>query len=168
MNEKVLRTLEYDKIINLLTDKASSEPGKELCRNLVPGTDLEEINMAQQETADALTRLFQKGSTSFGGNKDLGYAIRSLEVGSALSISELLKIAAMLENVSRIKTYGKKEKEDTPNDSLDVYFDGLTPMTHLANEIRRCILSEEEIAEIYNGFCDEEGFCGKKEDFWME
>ena len=109
MNEKVLRTLEYDKIINLLTDKASSEPGKELCRNLVPITDLDVINQAQQETADALARLFKKGSTSFGGNKDLGYAIRSLEVGSALSISELLKIAAMLENVSRIKTYGKKD-----------------------------------------------------------
>ena len=147
MNEKVLRTLEYDKIINLLTDKATSEPGKVLCRNLIPGTDLDEINLAQRETADALTRLFKKGSTSFGGNKDLGYAIRSLEVGSTLSVSELLKIAAMLENVSRIKTYGKKENEDTPDDSLDVYFDGLTPMTQLANEIRRCILSEEEIAD---------------------
>lgn len=147
MNEKVLRTLEYDKIINLLTDKASSEPGKELCRTLVPGTDLEEINQAQRETGDALARLFKKGSTSFGGNKDLGYAIRSLEVGSALSISELLKIAGMLENVSRIKTYGKKEKEDIPEDSLDAYFDGLTPLTQLANEIRRCILSEEEIAD---------------------
>ncbi len=147
MNEKVLRTLEYNKIIDLLTDKASSEPGKELCRNLKPGTDLDEINRAQLETAHALSRLFKKGSTSFGGNKDLGYAIRSLEVGSTLSISELLKIAAMLDNVSRIKTYGKKENEDTPEDSLDIYFEGLTPLTQLANEIRRCILSEEEIAD---------------------
>ena len=147
MNDKVLHTLEYDKIITLLTDKASSEPGRELCRTLKPITDLNEITQAQQETADALSRLFKKGSTSFGGNKDLGYAIRSLEVGSALSIPELLKIAGMLENVSRIKTYGKKEREDAPEDSLDVYFDGLTPMTTLANEIRRCIISEEEIAD---------------------
>lgn len=147
MNEKVLHTLEYDKIINMLTDKASSEPGKELCKSLIPVTDLSEIRLAQQETADALARLFKKGSTSFGSNRDLGYAIRSLEIGSSLSVSELLKIAAMLENVSRIKTYGKKDKEDTPDDSLDIYFDGLTPMTQLSSEIRRCILSEDEIAD---------------------
>lgn len=147
MNEKVLHTLEYDKIINMLTDKASSKPGKELCKSLIPVTDLAEIRLAQQETADALARLFKKGSTSFGSNKDLGYAIRSLEIGSSLSVSELLKIAAMLENVSRIKTYGKKDKEDTPDDSLDIYFDGLTPMTQLSSEIRRCILSEDEIAD---------------------
>lgn len=147
MNEKVLHTLEYDKIINMLTDKASSKPGKELCKSLIPVTDLAEIRLAQQETADALARLFKKGSTSFGSNRDLVYAIRSLEIGSSLSVSELLKIAAMLENVSRIKTYGKKDKEDTPDDSLDIYFDGLTPMTQLSSEIRRCILSEDEIAD---------------------
>ncbi len=147
MNDKVLHTLEYDKIIALLTEKASSEPGRELCRALKPGTDPAEINQAQQETADALSRLFKKGSTSFGGNKDLGYAVRSLEVGSALSIPELLKIAGMLENVSRIKTYGKKEREDATEDSLDAYFEGLSPLTSLAAEIRRCILSEEEIAD---------------------
>lgn len=147
MNEKVLRVLEYHKIIDLLTDKASSPLGRELCRALRPMIDLDEITLSQQETADALARIFQKGSTSFGGNKDLGYAIKSLEIGSALSAPELLKIAGMLYNVSRIKTYGKREKEETPADSLDEYFDGLTPLTSLANEIRRCILSEEEIAD---------------------
>lgn len=147
MNEKVLRVLEYHKIIDLLTDKASSPLGRELCRALRPMIDLDEITLSQQETADALARIFQKGSTSFGGNKDLGYAIKSLEIGSALSAPELLKIAGMLYNVSRIKTYGKREKEETPADSLDEYFDGLTPLTSLANEIRRCILSEDEIAD---------------------
>ena len=62
-------------------------------------------------------------------------------------MSELLKLASFLDNVSRIKTYGKKEREDLPNDSLDAYFEGLTPMTQLANEINRCILSEEEMAD---------------------
>ena len=62
-------------------------------------------------------------------------------------MSELLKLASFLDNVSRIKTYGKKEREDFPNDSLDAYFEGLTPMTQLANEINRCILSEEEMAD---------------------
>lgn len=147
MNKKVLRVLEYYKIIEELTQKATSEQGKKLASSLVPMTNPEEITTAQQETADALTRLFQKGSTSFGGNKDLGFAIKSLEVGSALSIAELLRIAAFLENVNRIKSYGRRERDDLPGDSLDVYFDSLEPLTPLAGEIRRCILSEEEIAD---------------------
>ena len=147
MNTKVLTTLEYTKIIDLLTEKADSEPGKKLCRDLVPSTDLSAIRTAQRETKDALARLFRIGSTSFGSNRDLGFSIRSLEIGSSLSMSELLKLASFLDNVSRIKTYGKKEREDFPNDSLDAYFEGLTPMTQLANEINRCILSEEEMAD---------------------
>lgn len=147
MNTKVLITLEYNKIIDLLTEKADSEPGKKLCRDLVPSTDLSAIRTAQRETKDALARLFRIGGTSFGSNRDLGFSIRSLEIGSSLSMSELLKLASFLDNVSRIKTYGKKEREDLPNDSLDAYFEGLTPMTQLANEINRCILSEEEMAD---------------------
>ena len=147
MNTKVLTTLEYNKIIDLLTEKADSDPGKKLCRDLVPSTDLSAIRTAQRETKDALARLFRIGSTSFGSNRDLGFSIRSLEIGSSLSMSELLKLASFLDNVSRIKTYGKKEREDLPNDSLDAYFEGLTPMTQLANEINRCILSEEEMAD---------------------
>lgn len=147
MNTKVLTTLEYTKIIDLLTEKADSEPGKKLCRDLVPSTDLSAIRTAQRETKDALARLFRIGSTSFGSNRDLGFSIRSLEIGSSLSMSELLKLASFLDNVSRIKTYGKKEREDLPNDSLDAYFEGLAPMTQLANEINRCILSEEEMAD---------------------
>ena len=147
MNTKVLTTLEYTKIIDLLTEKADSEPGKKLCHDLVPSTDLSAIRTAQRETKDALARLFRIGSTSFGSNRDLGFSIRSLEIGSSLSMSELLKLASFLDNVSRIKTYGKKEREDLPNDSLNAYFEGLTPMTQLANEINRCILSEEEMAD---------------------
>ena len=147
MNTKVLTTLEYNKIIDLLTEKADSEPGKKLCRELVPSTDLSAIRTAQRETKDALARLFRIGSTSFGSNRDLGFSIRSLEIGSSLSMSELLKLASFLDNGSRIKTYGKKEREDLPNDSLNAYFEGLTPMTQLANEINRCILSEEEMAD---------------------
>ena len=174
MNEKVLKTLEYNKIIELLANKANSAPGKKLCRELVPSTDLGEIRRNQRQTADALRRLFRFGSTSFGNNKDLGYSIRSLEVGSTLSILELLNIASMLDNVARIKAYGRQDRndgraggrasgndrdsdrdrrggspepEDEARDTLDEYFELLTPLTGLANEIHRCILSEEEIAD---------------------
>ncbi len=147
MNEKVLHTLEYDKIINQLTEKADSAPGKKLCQELVPSTDLEEIQAAQAQTRDGLSRLFKKGTTSFGGNQDIGYSLRSLEIGSALSVQELMKISRLLNNVNRIKAYGKKEREDIPSDSLDEYFEQLSPLTLLANEIDRCILSEDEIAD---------------------
>ena len=147
MNHKVLQTLEYNKIIQMLVEKADSEPGKKLCRELIPSTDINRIRADQAQTKDALNRLFKSGSTSFGNNKDLGFSVKSLEIGSTLSISELLKIAAMLDNVNRIKNYGKKPNDDVPDDTLDEYFRQLTPLTQLANEINRCILSEEEIAD---------------------
>lgn len=147
MNEKVLSTLEYHKIILQLTEHADSEPGKKKCRELVPITDIQEIRRAQSETKDALSRLFKLGSTSFGGNKDIGFSLKTLEIGSTLSAAELLKIAKLLNNVSRIKSYGKKDRDDAPEDSLDPYFEALTPLTLLANEINRCIISEEEIAD---------------------
>ena len=147
MNQKVLKTLEFHKILQMLADKADSEPAKKLCSELSPSTDIDEIRKNQTQTKDALNRLFRSGSTSFGSNRDLGFSIKSLKIGSALSASELLKIAAMLDNVSRIKSYGKKANEDAPDDSLDEYFRQLTPLTQLANEINRCILSEDEIAD---------------------
>lgn len=147
MNQKVLKTLEYNKVIDMLTEKADSEPGKKLCRELLPSTDPEEIGRNQAHTRDALQRLFKAGGTSFGNNCDLGFSVKSLEIGSILSIPELLKIASLLNNVARIKSYGKKEREDIPDDSLSEYFEQLTPLTQVANEINRCILSEEEIAD---------------------
>ncbi len=147
MNKKGLQILEYYKIISKLMDKASSEPGKALCEKLYPSTNLQEIEEAQLETQDALSRLFTKSNISFSGNKDLGFAIKSLDIGSTLSISELMKIADLLENVARVKNYGRPERDDTPPDALTGYFDLLQPLTPLSGEIRRCILSEEEIAD---------------------
>ncbi len=147
MNEKVLSTLEFHKIITLLAERADSQPGKKLCRELRPSTDLEEIRTAQSQTRDALSRLFQSGSTSFGGNGDIGFSLRSLEIGSSLSAGELLKIAKLLNNVSRIKAYGQRDAQDAPEDTLDPYFAQLSPLTLLAGEIDRCILSEDEIAD---------------------
>ncbi len=125
MNEKALRTLEYTKIIDLLTAKATSEPGRALCRDLKPFDNLSDITIAQQETSDALSMLFAKGSTSFGGNRDVSYSLRSLEIGSSLSASELLKIAGLLDNVSRIKAYGKGARGEEAETSLTGYFQTL-------------------------------------------
>lgn len=147
MNEKVLHTLEYTKIIEQLTQKAGSQPGRELCRSLKPMTDLAAIDLAQTQVADALTMLFKKGSTSFGGNKNVSASMRSLEIGSTISAAELLTIAGLLENVNRIKSYARGPREEETGNSLTEYFSALEPLTLLAGEIRRCILSEDEIAD---------------------
>lgn len=147
MNKKTLKTLEYDKILKLLEDHADSEPGKEMCRSLLPSIDMKDIQKWQTETSDALSRLFREGSTSFGGNKDLRFAIKSLEIGSTLSTSELLKLAKQLDNAARIRAYGIKDDSDENPDSLNEYFSALSPLTQVANEINRCILAEDEIAD---------------------
>ena len=147
MNDKALKVLEFHKIIDLLTQHATSEPGRAMCRSLRPSVVRENVEQAQQETEDAVGRLLRRGSTNFGSNKDLGFSLKSLDVGSTLSTSELLKIAMLLENVSRVKNYGKENSSDTDGDSLTHYFDALEPISSLSSEIRHCILSEEEIAD---------------------
>ena len=147
MNSKALRILEYHKIINLLVDKASSAPGKELCQKLEPMTDLSEIEEAQKQTADAFTRLVKGGRIHFSGNKDITFSIKSLEIGSALSASELLKISASLACATRAKAFARSEHDEEIEDSLKAYFANLEPLTPLQNEINRCIISEEEIAD---------------------
>ena len=162
MNQKALKTLEYDKIINQLTEYAASPLGKELCRSLTPSSDLEEIRTWQAQTTDAVTRIRFKGTTSFSGVRDIGDSLKRLEIGSSLGIHELLAISSNLTATARAKAYGRHEPQgDTRNganipdsdgpdddyDSLEPLFAGLEPLTPLNNEIKRCILSEDEIAD---------------------
>ena len=147
MNEKAYKALEYYKIRDQLTEKASSSMGKALCRDLEPSTDVEEIRTWQVQTADALSRLFKKGSVSFGGVKDIGGSLKRLEIGSSLGIQELLQVAGLLENVGRVKTFSRNERSENEVDSLTGFFQSLEPLTPLSTEIRRCILSEDEISD---------------------
>ena len=203
MNEKALRVLEYPKIIVQLTECATSQPGKALCRSLQPSDDLSEIIRTQSETADALRRIYAKGNLSFSGVRDIRADVRRLEIGSSLGTTELLDIAKLLEAAQRARQYEKteasresrpakhtapqtagstqsgsarrdsgkrrREEEITPHwtknqpaavkvadpqedpdlfeDSLTSLFAGVEPLPSLCREIRRCILSEEEIAD---------------------
>ncbi len=150
MTDRVLRILEYDKVITMLENKASSAPGKEKCRKLRPMTNMKRINQEQLETADALTMLFEKGSISFAGNADLTHSFRMLEIGSSLSQIELLRVADLLECTRRVYAYqlpsraSDEAREDT---SLTPLFEQLSPLSSILSEIRKCILSEEEISD---------------------
>ena len=146
MNEKVLKTLEYNKIIDLLIEQAGSELGKQKCNTLVPSSDLYEIKKNQQHTGDALKRIWQKGSISFLGLHDIGDSLKRLEIGSTLGTGELLKICSLLKTAIRVKTFSRKEDADI-KDSLDEMFESIEPLTNLKNDIERCIISEDEIAD---------------------
>lgn len=147
MNEKVLRILEYHKITEQLAEFASSPMGKKLCRELTPVSDLSAIRLSQTQTSDALARIFAKGSISFSGLYDIGGSLLRLKVGSALGIVELLQISKQLDVALRVKTYARGETDEDRKDSLDDMFALIEPLTPLNNEIKRCILSEDEIAD---------------------
>ena len=147
MNEKVLHTLEYDKIIGSLISYAGSFPGKELCAALKPSASLSEVIRLQDETEAALGRLLKKGTISFGSVADIRASLKRLEVGSTLGIHEILEMAKLLENTSLVKAYARREREDEQPDLLDPMFHALEPLTNVSAEIRRYILSEEEISD---------------------
>lgn len=147
MNEKTLTKLEYNKIIELLVDQASSPAGRQKCRQLLPMQDLHELNLAQEQTAAAFTRIVKKGRLSFSGCYPVEDSLMRLDVGAALSCGELLRISKLLQVANRAKAYGRHDTVDELEDCLDAYFNQLEPLTVLTNEISRCIIDEDEIAD---------------------
>lgn len=147
MNQKTLTKLEYHKIIAMLEEQASSFRGRQLCRKLKPMTNLDKINTSQEQTAAAFTRLIKKGRISFSDAAPVEESMKRLEVGAALGCGELLRILKLLQTAGRVKAYGRHDTQDELTDCLDAYFEQLEPLTILANEIERCIISEEEISD---------------------
>ena len=148
MNEKVLHTLEYNKILDQLTEYAFSADARSRCQKLRPITDRAQIEQLQQQTSDALSRLFKYGSLSFSGVTDIRDSLKRLEIGGALSAIELLRVCSLLESAKRAKAFARSQEDnDQPDDSLTGLFAGIEPLTPLYDEIRRCILSEDEIAD---------------------
>lgn len=151
MNEKVLKTLEYDKIISQLASFAGSPLAKQTCTELTPSSDLCEIQARQRETSDALSRLLRRGSISFSGVTDVRGILKRLEIGSILGIGELLRICKLLEVCARVKAYSRGDTEEDSRDSLDELFEALQPLTPVSSEIRRCIISEDELSDDASG-----------------
>lgn len=147
MNQKALNTLEYNKIINVLADHAGSIMGKKLCHELLPSNDINDINAKQEETSDALSRLYRHGGLSFSGVTDVRPSIKRLAIQAALSPSELLDIARLLSITESVRQYGYSEDDKDSADVLTAMFCDLMPLTSLAREIKRCILSVDDIAD---------------------
>ncbi len=149
MNKHTLRILEYDKILTMLKEYAASPMAKKRCERLTPYRELAKIQVLQEETRDACLRLSKYGSVSFAGLTDVGASFKLLQIGSPLSASELLGIASLLETVANVKSYGdsKLDDEDITRDSLVRLFEELIPIPDLSSEIRKCIISADEIAD---------------------
>ena len=147
MNSKVLQTLEYHKILTQLAGYAASEETKKRIAELMPSTDLEEIHYLQLTTADALSRLYKSSQITFVGVHNICASLKRLSIGGTLNTRELLQIGSLLEVAKRAKAYDRGEKAEEKTDSLSPLFEKIEPLTPLHNEIKRCILGEEEIAD---------------------
>lgn len=147
MNQKTLNKLEFTKIVDLLAEHASSPGGKSACKHLKPMTDLAQINTAQEQTAAAFTRIVKKGHLSFSGCYAVTDSLKRLEIGSALTAPELLRIGKLLKVTAHAKTYGRHDTVDEAADCLDIFFEALSPLTPVSNEIDRCIIIEDEISD---------------------
>ncbi|MBR3308526.1 MAG: endonuclease MutS2 [Lachnospiraceae bacterium] len=147
MNTKVYKTLEFDKILEQLARCASSEAGAALCEKTEPLTNIEEIRTAQLQTTDAVNRLRKKAGPHLGLLPDIRPSLKRLAIGSILNAVELLEITAILDAAWSANRFLKPENDEAPVDSLSVYYDVLDPCSNVSNEIKRCILSYDEIAD---------------------
>ena len=147
MNSKTLHTLEFDKIIALLEERAVSAPGKALCHALAPMTDLREIERAQAETEAALSRIRMKGELRLAGLRDVSPSVKRLDVGGSLSTSELYAISSLLDLSERARNYGAHEEEAENPDALESAFTALSLLPRENRELKRCILSEELVSD---------------------
>lgn len=147
MNKKVYHTLEYDKILKQLAEYAFCEEAKEKCLSLEPVSDTTELSRLQETTADALSRLYKKSDISFSGVHNVSVFIKRLDIGGTLNTKELLSICSLLEAAKRASAYNRFDRTEQKNDSLSPLFSQIEPLTPLHEEIRRCVLGEDEIAD---------------------
>lgn len=145
MNEKIFGILEFSKIQEMLEKCATSQPGKVLCRSLMPETEIEKIQHMQDETSAARERIRHNAVVSFSKVTDLSKVFEKLENGGSLSPAELLRISDLLDAVSRAKTYGCREIPEEEHDILDTRFNQLSPLAKVNQEIRRCVRSDTEL-----------------------
>ena len=142
MNRKSLTTLEYNKIIDKLQSFAVSRDAKNKAAKLFPMTDIDKINVCLTETGDAVSRLYAKGCASFSGVSDVMGSVKRLEVGSCLNTHELLQISGVLSAAKAHKTHYEETQ-----DSLTPLYDSLDPVPSLYAQIKKCIISEDEISD---------------------
>jgi DNA mismatch repair protein MutS2 len=146
MQEKTLRTLEYNRIIDLLEEEAASEMTRERVRNLTPLTDPERVEEQLAETAEAVSVIVHKGAIPLGSFYDVAGAVNLADKGGVLTQRQLLEILYDLKIAREVKNFlNSDELPAIP--ILRAMTDVICVFKHIEDEIDRCILSEDEIAD---------------------
>ena len=146
MEDKTLKILEFDKIIERLAEHASSEAGRELCLKLSPSSGFRHISVWQKNTSDACSRIRLSGSTlSFRGVKDIGDILKRLDIGAVLSAAELLRVSSVLTVSDRAKRFDSLDDEH--EDSLSEMFSMIEPLVNINRGIQTAVLDEDTIAD---------------------
>ncbi len=144
MNNRVLTTLEYDKIAARLAQEATSDAGRRRCARLRPMSDIEKIQAAQTETGDALGRTLRGSDPSFSGITDPAASLKRLEVGGALGIGELLALLHLLDVTAATQAY-VRETDPADSDTIDTMCASLDALPELTAELRRCLTPPDEV-----------------------
>ena len=142
---KTLSTLEYDKIIRMLIECASTEGAKARAASLSPSDDFETVSLRQKKTDDAKRLINAKGYPSFAAPESVVSSADRAYKGAILSPHELLDIAALLRSARMMLDYIKTDKPFET--SLDEIFLRLLPSRALEDKITKSILSEDMIAD---------------------
>ena len=142
---KTLSTLEYDKIINMLVECASTDGAKARAVALTPSDDFETVQNRQRKTDDAKRLINTKGYPAFSAQDRVVAAADRAYKGAVLSPQELIEIAALLRSARAVLDYSSSDRSFET--SLDELFTRLMPQRDLENRITRSILSEDMIAD---------------------
>lgn len=149
MNEKTLKVLEYNKIIELLLEKAESELGKNRIKEIKPLTELEDIEHLQSQTEEAYSLLIKRGTPPLFGINTIAPEVRRAEMGGVLSPGGLLRIADSLRVSRGLKNYIRETKEEKNSiyPIIEELVEELRVYRHIEDEIDIAIISENEISD---------------------
>ena len=149
MNDRTLKVLEYDKIVEKLMDKTESQLGKNMARKIKPSIDIDEIEYLQRETKEALNLIIKEGNPPLYGIFDISEELRMTEIGGSLSPKSLLKVSDSLRVSRSLKKYLKEIKDDEIS-SFPIIQDligDLRVFKDIENEINNAIIGEDEISD---------------------
>ncbi len=143
---KSLRTLEFDRVLTLLSEKCGNDGAREKAAALTPSPHFDEVEDAQHRTAEAYTLVGRKGSPPAGGIKDIRESVTHAVKGATLTILELLRVAAVLKATRQCIEYFEEDTEDAPR--IRELFRLLTAQKTLEERIVTSILNEDELADL--------------------
>lgn len=147
MNNKTLRVLEFEKIIDKLMALTASELGKELVEELSPQTELNAIEKMLTETNDGVGCIVRRGSPPLGGINDIRPSLKRLDLGGTLNPGELLRLGGVLRAARRLKGYVNDKLDNGSENVVYELISCIESNQRLEQKIDMCIISEEEIAD---------------------